>query len=533
MKTKLSISIFILSAVTFQACGGGGGSDAGSGSQLGASRLEVRLTDAPGEFTEVVVTIDGVSVKTTGSAGFVDLPLNMNVGVGGAVVERDLAQERLTINLVALSGSSLRLALGEIPPGAIEQIRLHVVPTVVDGTETPWIVEDVPGAQRERLKVPSGEQSGIKIVPRNVDVASQGLTSITLDWDASKSIVILGNRPNPHRGFDFILKPVIFVLESDSLVRGTTTVATGLNFPEGVAYVDDTIVVANAGTGTTSAASGAGALLVLDAGAYETGTPLDATTPADSTVPAAPPHDVANDEINGGAGAFATVFSETLARYALSDLSTATTDDLVTGATLRAVAPARTPADDGPSWFVATTTDVSYFDPAAGSATSLGIAGLTGVTGLAFLRGTPTGTYGTLVVTDGAANEILAIPLNASGADVTVGAPIVRRTAATLDFMKEPIGVTANVAGTSVYVAMRGNGFVYELSAALDPIRVIDTGLGPDSLNAITAVASPLLDGFTASGEVLLLASTNGVDDPALDDPIASGAGSTIEALTP
>ena len=214
------------------ACGGGT-----SGSEL--AQLEVRLTDAPGDYTEVVVTIDNISVNTTQSSGFVDLDLNTEIGLGGAVIDVDKDNGTITVNLVELTnGANILLATGSLPGGTIEQIRLHLIEATVDGTQTPWVVEDVPGAVREALKVPSGFQSGIKIVPRNVDVPNGNLTSITLDFDAARSVVALGNRGNPNRGYDFLLKPVIFVLESESLLAPATTIADGFNFPRGVAYIE-------------------------------------------------------------------------------------------------------------------------------------------------------------------------------------------------------------------------------------------------------------------------------------------------------
>src|SRR5215831_14683371 len=60
--------------------------------------LEVKLTDAPGDVLELVVTIDRLSVKTDSGSGFEQLDLNTDIGVGGAVIDKDVARHRLTID---------------------------------------------------------------------------------------------------------------------------------------------------------------------------------------------------------------------------------------------------------------------------------------------------------------------------------------------------------------------------------------------------------------------------------------------------
>lgn len=487
MRSRLLLPALLLAACT------------GAQDPSGPATLEVHLTDAPGDYDEVVVTVDGVSVKTSGSEAFVDLALNADLGVGGAVVHRDPENGRVTIDLTELTaGRSLLLATGTVPGGSLEQVRLHLVEDTVDGTPSPWVREDVEDAERQPLKVPSGFQSGLKIVPRGVDVPGGGLTSITLDFDASKSVVALGGRGKSNRAYDFLLKPVIFVLEAESLVRPTTTIATGFDAATGVAYTTgaaDRIVV-----------SDASGFVVLDPADYEEGTPIDAEESALDREETADP--AAAAAANGGS-LFVGAFGGALFHADALDLDGATSDDLG-GDDLTAVVPA------GDAWFVARAGDILYVDPDASGPASLGVSGLGHVTGLAFFPGEE--SFGTLVATDrgsdassAADDRILRLALVESDGAVTVDGDPVVLEAATLEFLDGPAGVAANLAGTGFFVVQRGNGFVHEISlSTLAVLGLFDTGLGAGSLAGIAVVAEPLLEGFAEEDEVLLLAATNG-----------------------
>jgi len=544
MNQQLRTFLFALMLAPLAACGGGGSGDI----PAGIAQLEVRLTDAPGDYTEVVVTIDGISVHTTQSNGFVDLDLNTEIGLGGAVIDVDKVAGTVTVDLTELTnGRNILLATGSLPGGTITQIRLHLVEAQVDGTMTPWVVEDVPGAQREALKVPSGFQSGNKLVPRNVDVPNGNLTSITLDFDAARSIVALGGRGRGNRAYDFLLKPVIFVLESESLLAPATTLADGLNFPRGIDYVegdatddtDDRIAVANAGTATSATGSNDSAVVQFDPNDYATGTPVDATATdgsIDRSATASPSVGLAANESIGGEGLWDSTAGDVLSHFDAADFANPTTDT-VTGGDLLAVAPTTKLDGTGQAWFLARAGALLFFDPdEAGGAVDLEIAGLSDVSDIAFLADHPAGKFGTLYVTDrGATDQVLAITLAVVSDELEVSGAIVKATADDLDFLSEPIGIALNVDGNALWVAQRGNGFIHKLGLDLAPLSILDTGLGPNSLHGLAAVANPSLEGFDEEGEVLLLTSTNGGTDAADDDPLDAGndSVSTVEAVVP
>ena len=153
--------------------------------EAGAPRINVLLTDAPGDFEKVWVTIS--TVEVAGAAGWqtiTDVPQTFDL----LTLQNDVT--------AALGGSSLE-------PGTYGQLRLIVdeASVVIDGTESP-------------LKIASGAETGIKI---GLDATFEAdmTYSITLDFDAHKSIKSTGN--------GHLMTPVIFVKE----VIATPTTTTG------------------------------------------------------------------------------------------------------------------------------------------------------------------------------------------------------------------------------------------------------------------------------------------------------------------
>ena len=141
------------------------------------SRLQISLTDAPGDYEALHLDVQGVEIKygdddTWKSEG--------NVYVGSYDV------------LKLTNGDDTLLVDAVLPATKIHQIRLILGDNnylTVDGTNY-------------ALKVPSGQTSGLKL---NVQQEIQdGLAyKIVLDFDVAKSIVERGG-PEP-----YILKPVI------------------------------------------------------------------------------------------------------------------------------------------------------------------------------------------------------------------------------------------------------------------------------------------------------------------------------------
>lgn len=142
------------------------------------ARLEVRLTDGPGDYEAVNVDIQGVEVHTDG---------------GGAESGwKSLQVEKGIYDLLKLTdGVDTLLATAELPAGRISQIRLIL------GENNSIKV----GGEEMPLSTPSAQQSGLKLNVHE-DLTAGVTYRILLDFDAAKSIVQTGNS-------NFKLKPVI------------------------------------------------------------------------------------------------------------------------------------------------------------------------------------------------------------------------------------------------------------------------------------------------------------------------------------
>jgi|SRR5688572_13066377 len=158
------------------------------------ARLEIRLTDAPGDYEEVNVDIQGIEVHSE---------------AGDAVNGwRSLHVEQGVYNLLELTnGIDTLLSATDLPPGRISQIRLILGENnsvKIDGQEI-------------ELTTPSAQHSGLKL---NVHAdLVEGITyKILLDFDAARSVVETASGK-------YNLKPVIrSVAEATSgAIKGTVS----------------------------------------------------------------------------------------------------------------------------------------------------------------------------------------------------------------------------------------------------------------------------------------------------------------------
>lgn len=148
--------------------------DSGDGARPLAPRINVLLTDAPGDFESVWVTISNVSIESA-DAGWITL------------VDQPQKFDLLTLRndvTAALGGTTLE-------PGTYGQLRMLVdtASVVVGGVESP-------------LPIASGAQTGIKI-PLGRTIEENMTYSVTLDYDAAKSVKTTGQ--------GYLMTPVIHV----------------------------------------------------------------------------------------------------------------------------------------------------------------------------------------------------------------------------------------------------------------------------------------------------------------------------------
>lgn len=190
------------------------------------------LVDAPGDYEEVNVDVQGIEVV-----------------VNGEIITLDV--EPQVHNLLELTGGvSALLADGEFPVGQINQIRLIL------GDNNTLVVEGETESEVFNLQTPSSQQSGLKlVVAKNLEAGIQ--YDFILDFNVDKSVVKQGAETG------YSLMPVI---------RVTTKAESGA-ISGVVAAGEQTLVTAASATDTISTYSnestGAFLLYAVPAGAYK------------------------------------------------------------------------------------------------------------------------------------------------------------------------------------------------------------------------------------------------------------------------
>ena len=161
----------------------------------GMGSLELRLVDAPTtDVTEIVVTIVRVEAHVAGGGGWTVL-----------------GNQEATIDLLKLQGGTFaQLGVVQMPAGKVGQIRLYVKEGAVNYVTTP-------DGKHHPLKVPSGEESGIKLKGK-FDWPKCGVGNVTIDFDGKKSIHV--HPKGAGAGDEWILRPVVR-LKSVSVKEGT------------------------------------------------------------------------------------------------------------------------------------------------------------------------------------------------------------------------------------------------------------------------------------------------------------------------
>ncbi len=210
MKNFARFLMAFVAAATLFSCS----SDDSSGGD--SARVQVRLTDAPGDYKAVWIDVVDVMVKSNAEAseeGWVSL-------AGVQPMQYDLLQ--LTGGVTEL------LADAQIEAGFLSQIRL------VLGTDNYLVLND---GSEQPLSTPSAQQSGLKVKVDQELVAGETYDFL-LDFDVDQSIVTAGSSGG------YILKPVI---------RATATAETGSIIGEVHPTAFQSVIKAQNATHTISA----------------------------------------------------------------------------------------------------------------------------------------------------------------------------------------------------------------------------------------------------------------------------------------
>lgn len=213
----------------------------------GPGKLSIKITDDPFDISTVesaYITISKIEIRQTGAGEqdpFLDLPINP-----------------VTINVFELrNGITEELVNLEVPQGNYDLVRLYVdeANLKLKNIEEPF-----------NMKVPSGEQTGIKVFINPAIHVEGGISAeLILDFDLSKSFVMRGH--NAHNGF--IFKPIIRAANNSTAGRVEGRVTD--NSPEKPGIENVTVTLQKNGEDPVTAltdASGYYAFIGIPAGTY-------------------------------------------------------------------------------------------------------------------------------------------------------------------------------------------------------------------------------------------------------------------------
>ncbi len=228
-------------------------------------RLVLKVTDCPFPIKYVesaTVTITKIEIRQAGNyrirnrfSSFPDDTVG-NERNNPFIV---LSEDTITFDLLNLrNGITQELLNLEIPQGTYDLIRLYVADAGLKIKEhnSPF-----------QTKIPSGSQTGIKIFIRPPLVVEGGLTTeLLLDFDLSRSFVMMGNMHHPAGITGFIFKPVIRAVNNSTAgrIEGIVSDTSMARLANAQVWIEQDTIVSTAFTDTT----GYYAMIGIPAGTY-------------------------------------------------------------------------------------------------------------------------------------------------------------------------------------------------------------------------------------------------------------------------
>jgi len=244
--SRLCMVLLLLPAVVMLSSCGGGSGGSGSGE---TGTLSLSITDSPvDEAEKVVVVFTGVELKPAAGPSrnfyFCKYSPDNNENSSNEINDNDSSDEQEVfvsenelcdgnetttreIDLLALQGweSEVLLDEVEVPAGRYNWIRLKV--NAERGKDDSYIQFDLDGDDVESLWIPSGAETGLKLVQGFV-VPAGGDADFTIDFDLRKSV------HNPLGFPDYILRPALRLVDNTEVGSIAGKVAVELINIDGV-----------------------------------------------------------------------------------------------------------------------------------------------------------------------------------------------------------------------------------------------------------------------------------------------------------
>jgi hypothetical protein len=206
--------------------------------------VTVRLADAPADdFQSATVYVSSVTL----------------IGGGTSASGEVISDTKASFDLLTLqNGVTATLGSASVPTGTYSQVRLVVdsARVVLAGGRT-----FANGSSSAVLRIPSGQETGLKVTFGPPVVVTEGETVLVVDFDVSRSFVFQGPRTSPT---GVLFKPVLHAVAADvaASISGTVVPALAAATVYAIAGTD------TVATAFANSSSGAYTLRFLPPGSY-------------------------------------------------------------------------------------------------------------------------------------------------------------------------------------------------------------------------------------------------------------------------